>query len=306
MISWYKTICNIQWLGYIIGGFGIAVILSGCVGNNERADAYGNFEAEEVVISSEAAGKIQWFDVKEGDLVEEEKVIALIDTTFPRIELDQLLASKSSAEARLVQLQKSVEVQKERLKVIQKEVNRVTKMFQEKALSAQKYDEVTGQFKIAQKELEQMQSQALAIRAEERVVEAKINAAKEKLARCKMVAPFSGTVLQKYAEAGEVITFGKPVLKMANTNELILRAYISGSQLDDVQLGQEIEIGFDKDKNNDHRRKGVISWVSSSAEFTPKIIQTKEERVDLVYAIKIRVPNSDGKIKIGMPGEVFF
>jgi len=306
MISWFKTICNIQSLRYIIAGFGIVVILSGCDGNTDRADAYGNFEADEVVVSSEAAGKIQWFDVEEGDVVEKEKVIALIDTTLPRIELDQLLASKSSAEARLVQLKKSVDVQKERLKVIQKEVNRVTKMFQEKALSAQKFDEITGQFKIAQKELEQMQSQALAIRAEVRVVEARINAAKEKLSRCKMVAPFSGTVLQKYAEAGEVITFGKPILKMANTNEVILRAYVSGSQLDDVQLGQEIEIGFDKEKNSDHRRKGVISWVSPSAEFTPKIIQTKEERVDLVYAIKIRVPNSDGKIKIGMPGEVFF
>ncbi|SFF00290.1 HlyD family secretion protein [Thermophagus xiamenensis] len=284
----------------------VLILIPGCSNDDGKADAYGNFEADEVIISSEIAGKIEWLQVDEGDILEGGKVIAMIDTTIAQLELEQLLASKESVEARLVQLRKSIEVQKERLKVMEKEVNRVAGMFEEEAISAQKYDEITGQYRVTQKELAQVQSQALALKAEMRVVEAKINAARERLARCKVKAPFSGTILQKYAEAGEVVAFGKPLLKMAKTDELILRAYISGVQLDDVTLGQSVRVAFDRDKKNEHQREGKITWISASAEFTPKIIQTKEERVDLVYAIKVKVPNYDGKIKIGMPGEVFF
>jgi HlyD family secretion protein len=290
---------------FLISGIN-AVIFSGCAGNNGNADAYGNFEAEEVVIGSESTGTILRFDVEEGDKIEKGRLAVLIDTIMPQLELEQLIASKESAKARLVQLQKSIDVQEERLSVLKKEADRITSMHKEKAVSTQKFDEVTGQYRIAMKELEQMRSQKPALKAELSAVETKIKAAREKLSRCKIVAPRSGIVLQKYAERGEFTGVGKPLLKMAETNELILRAYISGSQLDDVRIGQEVTVKFDKSKDDEHQRKGVVSWVASSAEFTPKIIQTKEERVDLVYAIKVRVPNPDGRIKIGMPGEVLF
>lgn len=286
--------------------FLVLTLMSGCSTDDGKADAYGNFEADEVIVSSESTGKIDWFGTEEGDKVEVGQLIALVDTTMAHFELEQLIASRASVEARLIQLQKSIEVQKERLKVMEKEVKRVTGMFEEDAVSASKFDEITGQYRIARKELLQIQSQVLALKAEMQVVEAKIYAAQERLARCKVKAPFSGTILQKYAEAGEVVAFGKPLLKMAKTDELILRAYISGVQLDDVTLGQSVRVAFDRDKKNEHQREGKITWISASAEFTPKIIQTKEERVDLVYAIKVKVPNYDGKIKIGMPGEVFF
>jgi HlyD family secretion protein len=280
------------------------MVLVACNGGNGKSDAYGNFEADEVVVSAENNGVLIDFQVDEGDRLKAGQEVALIDTVLPSLNLQQLNATLSSVEARLVQLQKNIDVQEERLKVLKKEADRVTNLHNENAISSQKFDEVTGQYDIARKELEQIRSQRLALLAEQKLNKAKIAAAKEQLNRCRVAAPITGTVLQKYAEKGEFATVGKPLFKMAETNELILRAYISGSQLDDVKIGQEVTVRFDKNEKSEHETKGRVSWVSSSAEFTPKIIQTKEERVDLVYAIKVIVPNDDGKLKIGMPGEV--
>jgi HlyD family secretion protein len=282
----------------------VLMVLVACNGGNGKSDAYGNFEADEVVVSAENNGVLIDFQVDEGDRLKAGQEVALIDTVLPSLNLQQLNATLSSVEARLVQLQKNIDVQEERLKVLKKEADRVTNLHNENAISSQKFDEVTGQYDIARKELEQIRSQRLALLAEQKLNKAKIAAAKEQLNRCRVAAPITGTVLQKYAEKGEFATVGKPLFKMAETNELILRAYISGSQLDDVKIGQEVTVRFDKNEKSEHETKGRVSWVSSSAEFTPKIIQTKEERVDLVYAIKVIVPNDDGKLKIGMPGEV--
>jgi HlyD family secretion protein len=284
----------------------IASLVGGCNNTDNTSDAYGNFEAEEVIVSSENNGTLLNFSIQEGDVLEAGTQVALIDTTLYALNLKQLRISLEQISASKVQLEKSIDVQEENLRVLKQEVDRVTRLYDENAIPAQKYDEVTGQYAIAQKKLQEIHSRKLSLSAEQAVVNSKIETAKEKLARCRVLTPINGTVLQKYAEKGEFTAVGKPLFKIAHTSELILRTYISGSQLDDVKIGQVVLVKYDKTKSDEYQTKGQITWIASTAEFTPKIIQTKEERVDLVYAIKVRVPNSKGRIKIGMPGEVIF
>ncbi|WP_010661926.1 HlyD family secretion protein [Marinilabilia salmonicolor] len=284
----------------------VTFFLLSCNGGDFLSDAYGNFEAEEVVVSSRAQGTLVQLDINEGDVLEKGVPVGLVDTVLQRLELVQLSASAKGVDARMTQLQRSIDVQTERLAVLKKEYDRVTNLHEQNAIAAQKYDEVAGQYNVALRELEQVKSQRLVLQAERAVTQSRIGAAKEQLIRCRINTPVSGTVLEKYAEQGEFTTVGKPLFKMAGMEELILRVYVSGTQLDDVTIGQEVTVKYDKDADSEHQARGVVSWVASSAEFTPKIIQTKEERVDLVYAVKVRVPNPDGRMKIGMPGEVMF
>lgn len=289
----------------LVTGF-MAFFLFSCNGGNSLSDAYGNFEAEEVVVSSRAHGTLVQLAVNEGDVLGKGAPVGLVDTVLPRLELEQLYASKKGVDARIIQLQRSIDVQTERLAVLKKEFDRVTNLHKQQAIPAQKYDEVAGQYSVALREMEQIKSQRLVLESEKAMTQSRIDAAKEQLSRCRINVPVSGTVLEKYAEQGEFTTVGKPLFKMAGMEELILRVYVSGTQLDDVTIGQEVTVKYDKDTESEHQTHGVVSWVASSAEFTPKIIQTKEERVDLVYAVKVRVANPDGKMKIGMPGEVIF
>lgn len=283
-----------------------AFFLFSCNGNNSLSDAYGNFEAEEVVVSSRANGTIIQLNINEGDVLDEGVLVGLVDTVLPRLEMEQLLASAKGVDARITQLQRSIEVQTERLAVLKKEFDRVTNLHKQQAIPTQKYDEVAGQYNVALREMEQVKSQRLVLESEKAMTQSRIDAAKEQLIRCRINTPVAGTILEMYAEQGEFTTAGKPLFKMAGLDELTLRVYVSGSQLDNVTIGQEVTVKFDKDAESEHQTRGVVSWIASSAEFTPKIIQTKEERVDLVYAVKVKVPNPDGKMKIGMPGEIIF
>lgn len=285
---------------------GALLFLASCQGNHNQSDAYGNFEADEVVVSAETQGPLQYFDAEEGTTVKSGETVALIDTVLLSIDLERALTGRRAAEAGLNQLRKSIEVQETRLKVLHREVERITNLHEDEAVSTRKYDEVTGEYDVARKELEHLRSRRKALQEEINLAGQKVEGAREKLKRCSVKAPLKGVILQKYAEKGELVTPGKPLFKMAETNELILRAYISGDQLDDVKTGQEVTVKYDRDKQSEHSTTGTVTWVSPSAEFTPKIIQTKEERVDLVYAIKVSVPNPKGEMKIGMPGEVVF
>jgi HlyD family secretion protein len=300
-----NRLLTMHFLFVLLSG-GVFFSLFSCNGDNSQSDAYGNFEAEEVVVSARANGALIQLDIEEGDVLDEQVCVGLIDTVLPRLELKQLKASARSVSARLVQLQRGVDVQKERLAVLKKEYDRVTSLHKKSAISTQKYDGVVGQYNIALRELEKVKSQKLVLETERSMTDTKIEVAEEQLAWCRLKSPVAGTVLQKYAEKGEFTTIGKPLFKMAEMRELILRVYVSGSQLDDVKTGQEVTVKYDQDAGSEHLTKGVVAWVAASAEFTPKIIQTKEERVDLVYAVKVRVPNPGGEMKIGMPGEVVF
>jgi HlyD family secretion protein len=284
----------------VLGGF------SSCGKGYPEADAYGNFEVDEVVVSAEENGRLLKFELNEGDAVTAGHELGLIDTVMLVLNRQQLDASSLSVQARSMQLQKTIEVQKARLEMLQKEAQRVIQMFDSGAATQRTYDEVTGQLLVAQRELAQVRSQEAALKAETSLIGAKRALLNEQLKRCRVVSPVSGTVLQKYVEAGEMVAQGKPLFKVADIHTIELRAYVAGSHLDQVTIGREVTVRYDTGKDDYGVTTGKISWISSSAEFTPKIIQTKEERVDLVYAFKVIVPNNDGVLKIGMPGEVLF
>ncbi len=294
---------------HLLGTLGVVMILmtaAGCNSNMDESDAYGSFEADEVIVSAEENGRLLQFHLNEGDRLEKGQSAGLIDTTMLVLSLKQLEASIGSVNARVLQLQKNLEVQNARLNLLQKETDRITRLHQEGAATAQQFDKVTGELEVALAEREQVRSQRATLRAEEQLVKTRMESVAEQLSRCHITVPVSGRVLQKYADEGELAMAGKPLFKMAETSELTLRAYVSGSQLAQVIVGQPVTVRFDKSNDQIDELDGVITWVASSAEFTPKIIQTREERVDLVYAIKVRVSNPEGELKIGMPGEVRF
>ncbi len=281
-------------------------LFSACNDRLTDADAYGNFEADEVMVSAEGSGRLLQFNLWEGEVVEANHEVGIIDTTMLNLNRRELKASLQAVAARTMQLYKTIDVHKSRLEVLQKEVTRVTKMYEEDAATPRSYDEATGKLDVAQRELQMVQSQEASIKAEEAMVRSKMALLDEQLKRCRVVSPIGGTVLQKYVEAGEMVAVGKPLFKVAEIKNLILRAYVSGGQLHALKIGDKVTVRYDGKNGAMTETSGTISWVASSAEFTPKIIQTKEERVDLVYAIKIIVPNEKGELKIGMPGEVVF
>lgn len=283
----------------------LLLMLVGCQSGDYNSDAYGNFEATEATISSEVSGKALQVSVNEGDLLDEGQEIVLVDTVQLHIKWQQLLASKYSAQSKIAQVNASKEVLKAQRGVLSKDVGRTFNMYKEKAATSKQLDDVQGQLLVMDKQMLGFDVQIKSILAELAVIDAQILELRDRLERCFVYAPFQSTVLEKYVENGEMVMTGKPILKVADLSEMYLRAYVSGSQLTQVKIGQSVEVRYDKNKNENASLEGTVTWISSSAEFTPKIIQTKEERVDLVYAIKVRVKNN-GQLKIGMPGELKF
>lgn len=288
---------------------GISLILlisiTSCSKNNNKADAYGNFEADEVIVSAQSMGLLLSLDVLEGEIVKKNQVIGKIDTTEPFIKQKQLLAQRSVINARLRNLESQLNVQEEQRNNLVREVDRMEKLLQEKAATQQQYDEIQGQLKVLDSQTAAIRSQKNIIFGEETVLKAQLDEVRNLLEKCRITSPLTGTVLEKYTEAGELVTPGKALLKVANLEEMELKVYISGSQLSSVVIGDSVDVIIDAKDENLRMLKGSVSWISSQVEFTPKIIQTREERINMVYAVKIRVIN-DGRLKIGMPGEVLF
>jgi len=281
----------------------ISSVLTACHSGDGDADAYGNFEAVETFVSSEVSGKALQLMVEEGQNLKIGELVCLVDTVPIVIKRDQMEASRLAAISQLDQVSASLEVLKAQKEVLQKDYQRITKMLNDGAATQKQFDDVEGQLTILDRQADSRQAQMNSIRAEVKVVEAQLAGVWDQLKRCRVQMPVDGTVLQKYSEAGELIMAGKPILKVANLETLYLRAYVTGKQLPGIQLNQKVQVIFDKDETTNQSMEGTIAWISSSAEFTPKIIQTKEERVDQVYAIKVLVKN-DGRLKIGMPGEI--
>lgn len=279
--------------------------LVACTGNDDRSDAYGNFETEEVIVSSEIAGKLIRFDIELGDQVTRGQVLGLVDTTQLSLQIKQLDAQKKAVASQKVNLRAQVEVQQEQIKNLKIQQDRVHKLFADRAATQQQVDDVDGQMQVLEKQLQSTNTRFVSINSELDVLEAQLAIAEDKLAKCAITSLMDGVVLEKYVELGELAAPGKAVVKLGDLTELDLRVYVSGAQLPAIQLGQQVEVLIDKNKTENESLTGKVSWISSEAEFTPKIIQTKEERVKLVYAVKVRVKN-DGRLKIGMPGEVNF
>jgi len=281
------------------------LLLSACKNNEKQSDAYGNFEAVETIVSSEMAGKLLAMNAKEGDLLETGKLIALIDTTELNLKKLQTQAQLVASETKKQNVAAQINVYKEQKKNVSITQQRITKMFADKAATQQQVDDINGQMNVLDKQISATNTQFQLIGTEMEVIKRQIDLIHEQLGKCRIISPAKGTVLETYLENGELATPGKPVLKMADLSNLELKVYVSGAQLSKVKLGGDVKVLIDADAKEMQSLTGKITWISSESEFTPKIIQTKEERVKLMYAIKVLVPN-DGRLKIGMPGEVVF
>ena len=287
---------------------GILVIgwfLTACNNSNGEADAYGHFESIETLVSAEVQGQLVQFTAIEGTAIDKGSPVALIDTSTYYLQCQQAQAQVAAIAARKPAVAAQVAAQKEQLQVLMKEQERVHKLFADKAATEKQMDDIDGQVRILNKQIATTQSQLVSIEMECQAALKQVAILKDRLEKCHIINPVSGTVLTTYFEPAELVTPGRPLYKIAPLNNLILKCYISELQLSEVALGQQVYVAVDKPDGSLRSLKGAVTWIASSAEFTPKIIQTREERVNLVYAMKVKVPN-DGSLKIGMPAEVHF
>jgi HlyD family secretion protein len=281
----------------------LLTILFSCNSNNEKADGYGNFEATEVTISSEANGKIEFLNLDEGDILLPKSQVGLIDTMQLYFVKQQLIASKNTIFSKSANVLSQRKVLHEQLKTTTIEKNRIHNMFAENAATKRQVDEIDGRVNVLEEQIKSVETQNAPILNEIESVEVQIQKIEDQIQKSKVINPIKGTVLVKYAEPNEVTSFGKPLYKIADISEMTLRVYISEKQLATLKIGQKVKVIIDSSKES-KSYSGSVSWIASEAEFTPKIVQTKEERVNLVYAVKLLVKN-DGSLKIGMPGEMW-
>ena len=274
-----------------------------CNNDNSKADGYGNFEATEVTISAEANGKIEYLNLEEGDILEPKMLVGLVDTLQLYYNKQQLIASKSTINSKSKNVLSQIEVLQSQLKTATIEKNRIQNMFSENAATQRQVDEIDGKVNVINEQIKSVKTQNLPIINEIESINVQIEKVNDQIANSKIINPIKATVLAKYAEPNEITSFGKPLYKIADLSVMTLRVYISETQLAKIKLNQKVTVKIDDDKAM-KSYEGTISWISSVAEFTPKIVQTKEERVNLVYALKVDVHN-DGSLKIGMPGEMW-
>jgi len=281
------------------------IFLGMACSQNEKSDAYGNFEAVEVMVSSEANGRILFLDLEEGSRVNPGDTLGLVDTTDLALKKEQIISQKKVLLARAKSIDAQIQVQEQQKKNLLVDLERVQNLLKDGAATQKQLDDLTGNLLLLNQQIASTTVQKESITAEMGTLEVQIRQVEEALRKAWITSPLAGTILMKYAEAEEITTLGKPVCKIANLDALELKVYISGDQLPYLILGNTVEVLVDEDKKNVNRLEGTVTWISSKAELTPKTIQTKRERVNLVYAAKIRVAN-DGSLKIGMPGEINF
>jgi HlyD family secretion protein len=278
--------------------------LVACKQQADISDAYGNFEAIEIIVSAESSGRIISFLPGEGTDLRAGQVSVNIDTTQLYLQKLRLESGFSSLGSRIKTLDAQLLASRVQQDNLERERKRIEKLVEGGAATSKQLDDINGQVALLEAQMAATASQKDAVYAERRTLQVQISQVEDQLLKCAVKNPIDGILLNKYREQGEIAAPGQPLYKMANMNELILRAYVSGGQLSSIKTGGNVTVSFDKEEGL-QQITGVVSWISPRAEFTPKIIQTREERVNLVYAIKVVVPN-DGSLKIGMPGEVIF
>jgi len=282
----------------------LIITITACTNNSIKSDAFGNFETDEVIISAENSGRILMTAFNEGEKVTQGAIMAITDTANLVLQRNLLLAQKESVEAQKAGLYAQISVSDQQIVNIRKDQVRIQKMLAEGAATPKQMDDIDGQIALTGKQKKAISAQISAVDKSAEAIDAQIAVLNDRIASSVIKAPIPGIILEKYAETGELATPGKSLYKMANIDNLVLRVYISGPQLTQIQIGKQVKVMIDG-KDGIKEIAGTVEWISPEAEFTPKIIQTREERVKLVYAAKVRVPN-DGTLKLGMPGEIKF
>jgi membrane fusion protein YbhG len=299
------------------------IILISCGRNENKFDASGTFEADEVIVSASASGKILSLDIDEGSVVAKDSIVGLVDPTDLSLQKQQVQASiealnekTSDVTPQVKMLQDQLNVQQTQLDNLLHERTRIENLVKEDAATKKQLDDINFQIESAKKQMNvtmqqinvqrsNVATQNRGILSESKPLQKKAEQLQELLNKTNITNPINGTVITKYAETGEITSNGKPLYKIADLSTLNLRAYVTGDQLPQIKLGQALTVFVDSGGKNYRRLPGVVTWISDKAEFTPKTIQTKDERANLVYAMKIKVKN-DGYLKLGMYGEVKF
>lgn len=296
-----KTVKNVLFYAIFLS------LTAACGNGNGDYDASGTFESTEIIVSAEANGKIMRFNVEEGDLLKDGQEVGYIDTVQLYLKKMQLLTSVKSVQSRRSDIAKQIAATKEQIAKAEKEKKRNENLLKSNAATQKQVDDIDSQLAVLQKQLaaqiSTLQNGNQSVTEESSAMEIQVAQAEDQLQKSHIISPISGTVLSKYAEAGELATQGKPLFKIADIENMYLRAYIIADQLTQMKLGQEVKVFADYGEDGKREYTGKVTWISDKAEFTPKTIQTRDERANLVYAVKIAVKN-DGYLKIGMYGEV--
>lgn len=290
-------------------GLLLSVVLLSCSNGEGDYDATGSFEATEILVSSQANGLILALNVEEGVKLQEGQLVGAIDSTQLYLQKLALLSNAKGVRAQRPDIQKQTASLEERINTLRREKQRVERLIEANAANQKQWDDIESQLEVLERELEAHQTlleqSSVQVSAQSSAMEIQIAQLEDQLQKTRVASPITGTVLNKYAEAGELAGMGTPLFKIADTERMFLRAYVTSDQLAKVKLGDEVTVRVENGEGNSREYKGRISWISDKSEFTPKTIQTKDERANLVYAMKIAVEN-DGYLKIGMYGEVTF
>ena len=299
------------------------VMVTACNRNTPKFDASGTFEVDEVIVSAEQNGKLLSFNVAEGQAIPNQQVVGIIDAENLSLQKEQIQASIAALHDKTADVGPQVKLLQEQLNVQQSQLNnmlhertRIENLLKQDAATGKQLDDMNSQIDVLQKQMDVTRQQVnvqktntstqnRTVLSEQKPLEKRVAQLSDQINKAQIINPIGGTVITKYAEAGEITSAGKALYKIANLDTLTLRAYITGTQLPQIKLNQTVKVMIDSGANAYREYPGAITWVSDKAEFTPKTIQTKEERANLVYAIKVRVKN-DGYLKIGMYGEVLF
>ena len=280
-----------------------------CSNKNGKYDATGSFEATEIIVSSEATGKILQFDITEGQQLSKGQHVGIIDSTQLHLQKMSLMTNMRGVRAQNPNIGAQTASIEQQIETLRSERERTQKLIQANAANKKQLDDINSQINVLQKQLSAqtsaLQKNSAGISAQSSALEIQVAQLEDRLEKCTIISPISGTVLNKYAQQGELANIGTPLFKIADTQEMVLRAYITNDQLARIKLNDSVTVHADAGNGEMKSYRGTIQWISDRAEFTPKTIQTKNERENLVYALKIAVKN-DGFLKIGMYGEVKF
>ena len=287
---------------------GLAMLV-GCGNNEKEYDATGTFEATEVTVAAEQSGVLMMFDVNEGDELAFGKEVGLVDTTQIWLKIQQAGATKEVYQSQKPDMEKQIAATRQQLAKAKQDQQRYKELVADGAAPSKMLDDATNQVAVLQKQLDAqislLSTQLSTLNSQLSTVDVQVSQLQDQLQKCHIAAPIKGTVLEKYVEKGEFVATGKPLFKMANTEQMFIRAYVTSAQLKDIKVGQKAKVFADYGDGQKKEYDGTVSWISNRSEFTPKTIQTDDERADLVYALKVAIKN-DGYVKIGMYGEVRF
>ena len=295
---------NMKSAVYLLG---LAVLFFACHGEDGEYDATGVFETTEVIVSAQGTGEIMRFDIDEGQTVDAEVELGYIDTVQLSLKKQELLANLEATDSRRYDVARQIASLREEIATQKREQQRYQNLVQAKAANQKQLDDINARLATLEKQLaaqtETLENGNRTVSGQVRMLEAQLAQVEDQIGKCRISSPINGTILSKYAEAGELASQGRALFKVGDIVNMYLRAYITADQLTELKIGQSVRVFADEGESGRREYAGTVSWISDKAEFTPKTIQTRDERANLVYAVKIQIQN-DGFVKRGMYGEI--